>query len=203
MSVEFLLTALVVCLIPGTGVLYTIAIGLGLGFRAAAIAALGCTLGIVPHALASIAGLAALLHTSALVFQVVKGLGLAYLLFMAWSMLREGSALEIHAARRSVPAFRLVRDGILLNLLNPNLSLFFLAFLPQFIPAASPAPTEALAGLALVFMALTLVVFLAYGAGAALARDYVISRPAVMRWLRRSFAASFAALGLRLALAER
>ena len=203
MSVEFLLTALVVCLIPGTGVLYTIAIGLGLGFRAAAIAALGCTLGIVPHALASIAGLAALLHTSAFVFQVVKGLGLAYLLFMAWSMLREGGALEIRAARRSVPAFRLVRDGILLNLLNPKLSLFFLAFLPQFVPAASPAPTEALVGLALVFMALTLVVFLAYGAGAALARDYVISRPAVMRWLRRSFAASFAALGLRLALAER
>ncbi|EKV31987.1 Lysine exporter protein (LYSE/YGGA) [Caenispirillum salinarum AK4] len=203
MGVEFLVTAIVVILVPGTGVLYTLAHGLGRGWRASVLAAVGCTLGILPHIAASIAGLAALLHASALAFQAVKIAGVVYLLFMAWSMLREGGALLVSENREAAPPLRIIGNGIAINVLNPKLSLFFLAFLPQFVPADSTAPTLAMLGLAAVFMLLTFIVFVGYGAFAAATRRHVIGRPAVMRWLRRGFAATFGALGLRLALAER
>jgi len=200
---EFLLTSLVVILLPGTGVIYTLAFGLGRGWRASVLAAFGCTLGILPHIAASIAGLAALLHASALAFQIVKYAGVAYLLYMAWSVLRQGGALAVSETRAPVPAARIVANGVLLNILNPKLSLFFLAFLPQFVPAGADGATATMLGLAAVFMGLTFVVFVGYGAFASATRRYVVSRPSVMRWLARGFAGAFALLGLRLALAER
>ncbi len=203
MTPEFLLTSLVVILLPGTGVLYTLAFGLGRGWRASVLAALGCTLGILPHIAASIVGLAALLHASALAFQIVKYLGVAYLLYMAWSIVREGGALQVGENSAPMAARKIVVTGFLINILNPKLSLFFLAFLPQFVPASATAPTGTMLALAAVFMALTFVVFVGYGAFAAAARHYVISRPAVMRWLRYGFAGAFGALGLRLALSDR
>ena len=203
MSPEFLLTAIVVILLPGTGVLYTLAYGLGRGWRASVLAAFGCTLGILPHIGASIAGLAALLHTSAMAFQVVKYLGVAYLLYMAWSILREGGALQVSERTAAISPGKVVVNGLLLNVLNPKLSLFFLAFLPQFVPASAANGTASMLLLAAVFMLLTFVVFVGYGAFASATRRYVISRPGVMRWLRRGFAGAFGLLGLRLALAER
>lgn len=203
MSFEYFLTSLVVVLLPGTGVLYTLAIGLGKGFRPSIAAAFGCTLGILPAAIASIIGLAALLHTSALAFQILKYLGVAYLFYMAWNILREGGTLSISEDRSKTSSWRIIVAGFLLNVLNPKLSLFFLAFLPQFVTADAANPTPQLITLAAIFMALTFVVFIGYGACAALARDYVISRPVVMTWFRRSFAATFGFLGLRLALSER
>ncbi len=203
MSFDILLTSLIVVLLPGTGVLYTLAFGLSKGWRASVFAAIGCTLGILPHMGASIAGLAALLHTSALAFQVIKYAGVAYLLYMAWSVLREGGALHIAAHTRPIAPAKIVANGFLVNILNPKLSLFFLAFLPQFVPADAARPTMDMLALAGIFMLMTLVVFVGYGAFAAAARRYVISRPRVMWWLRGSFAAAFGALGIRLALAER
>ncbi|MEO1688254.1 MAG: LysE family translocator [Pseudomonadota bacterium] len=203
MSLDFILTSLIVILLPGTGVLYTLAVGLGRGFRASAAAAFGCTLGIVPSALAGILGLAAIFHASALAFQIVKFAGVAYLFYMAWMILREGGAMDVAPDRSREGLLRVARRGTLINVLNPKLSMFFLAFLPQFVDASAGAATAQLIGLAGVFMALTFVVFLGYGAAAALARDYVISRPRVLTWLRRSFAAAFGLLGARLALAER
>lgn len=203
MSIEFLLTSLVVVLLPGTGVLYTLAVGLGQGFRPSVAAAFGCTLGILPAAIASIIGLAALLHASALAFQIIKYLGVAYLFYMAWNILRESGTLSVDAERKPIKAVKLIRNGLLLNVLNPKLSLFFLAFLPQFVTADAGNPTPQLIGLALAFMVMTFVVFVGYGACASLARDFVVSRPKVMMWLRRSFAGAFGVLGLRLALADR
>lgn len=203
MSIEFLLTSIVVILLPGTGVLYTLSVGLGQGAKPSIVAAFGCTLGIVPTVLASIVGLAALLHTSAVAFQLIKYLGVAYLFYMAWSILREGGGLTVDGMVQKTSSRRIVLNAILLNVLNPKLSLFFLAFLPQFIPAGTTDPTQLLLLLALTFMALTFVVFTGYGVCASLARSYVISRPSVMTWLRRSFAATFGLLGLKLALSER
>ena len=142
MTPEYLLTSLIVILLPGTGVIYTLAYGLGKGWRASVLAALGCTFGIVPHIAASIAGLAALLHASALAFQVVKYLGVAYLFYMAWGVLRDDGVLEVSERGGSVPAHRIVINGFLINILNPKLSLFFLAFLPQFVPANTAQPTS-------------------------------------------------------------
>lgn len=203
MSVEFLLTSIIVILLPGTGVLYTLAVGLGRGMNASVIAAFGCTLGIVPHMVASIVGLAALLHASALAFQLIKYLGVLYLFYMAWMILREGGALDVEPDRAAIRPGRLILNAIMLNTLNPKLSLFFLAFLPQFVATDATSPTATLVGLALAFMGMTFIVFVGYGAAASLARDYVVSRPAVLRWLKRSFAGAFALLGFRLAMAER
>jgi threonine/homoserine/homoserine lactone efflux protein len=203
LSIEFLITSLIVVLLPGTGVLYTLAIGLGRGFRASIAAAVGCTLGIVPAMIASIVGLAALFHTSALAFQLIKYAGVAYLFYMAWTILRQGGVLDVSEDRRPLSAFQTARDGMVLNVLNPKLSLFFLAFLPQFVPATAANTTLTMVMLGLTFMAVTFIVFVGYGACASLARDYVVSKPSVMVWLRRSFAATFGLLGLRLALAER
>lgn len=203
MTWEFLITALIVVLLPGTGVIYTMAVGVGQGTRQAAIAACGCTLGILPHMAASILGLAALLHTSAVAFQIVKVAGVAFLFWMAWTVWRSGGVLSVEGRRERTVWGKLVRDGILLNLLNPKLSIFFLAFLPQFVPAGAENATGRMFGLGLVFMGLTLAVFVLYGAFAALAREHVIGRPGVMRWLQGSFAVTFGLLGLRLALASR
>ncbi|MFB4204449.1 LysE family translocator [Arhodomonas sp. KWT2] len=203
MTLEYLVTSLIVVLLPGTGVIYTLAFGLGRGWRASVLAAFGCTLGIVPHAVASTAGLAALLYTSALAFQVVKYLGVAYLLYMAWGVLQERDALQVSGRSEPTPDIRIVVDGVLLNILNPKLSLFFLAFLPQFVPGSAVAPAEYMLGLAAVFMLLTFVIFVGYGAFASAVRRYVVSSPGVMVWCRRGFAAVFVALGVRLALAER
>jgi threonine/homoserine/homoserine lactone efflux protein len=203
MSTEFLLTSLVVVLMPGTGVLYTLAIGLGRGFKASVAAALGCTFGIVPAALASIIGLAAVLHTSALAFQIIKYAGVIYLFYMAWMMMRDSGVMEVSEDKSSTSYLRLAVNGTLLNVLNPKLSLFFLAFLPQFVSVKEAGATLSLLSHAGAFMAMTFAVFVCYGAFASLARDYVVTRPNVMRWLRRSFAGAFGLLGLRLALAER
>ena len=203
MSPEFLLTSLIVISVPGTGVLYTLAFGLSRGWRASVLAAVGCTFGIVPHIAASIVGLAALLHTSAVAFQIVKYLGVAYLLYMAWSFLREGGALQVSERTEPVAATKIILNGFLLNILNPKLSLFFLAFLPQFVPAAAANATGTMLILAATFMVMTFIVFVGYGAFASATRRYVISSPRVLTWMRRGFAGAFGALGVRLALAER
>ena len=203
MSVDYLITSIIVILLPGTGVIYTLAIGLGQGFRASIAAAFGCTLGILPAALASIVGLAAILHTSALAFQVIKYLGIAYLLYMAWSILRDEGVLQVDEERTRTPALKTIVNGMFLNVLNPKLSLFFMAFLPQFLPANTANTTASLMFFAAIFMGLTFIVFVGYGAFASLARQYVISRPKVMNWCRRTFAASFGLLSVKLALTER
>jgi threonine/homoserine/homoserine lactone efflux protein len=203
MSIEFLLTTLVIVASPGTGVVYTLAAGLSRGWRASVLAAFACTLGIVPHLIAALTGLAALLHTSALAFEIVKYAGVAYLLYMAWQSLRENGALKVEAGADQRSALRIVVDGVLVNILNPKLSIFFLAFLPQFIAADEAYPLARMLELSVVFMLMTFAVSAVYGLFAASVRDHVITRPKVLAWLRRSFAAGFAALGARLALSER
>src|SRR5689334_24025352 len=203
MTWSFLLTTLIVVASPGTGVLYTLAVALAQGSRASIAAAFGCTLGIVPQMVGAMLGLAAILHTSALAFAALKWCGVAYLLYMAWQALRESGALAISAEGARKSDRRVIVTAVLINILNPKLSIFFFAFLPQFIAADEAHPLARLLELSAVFMLMTFVVFAAYGLFAAAVRDRVISRPKVMAWLRRSFAAGFAALGARLALAER
>jgi threonine/homoserine/homoserine lactone efflux protein len=202
MSISFLLTSLIVVVSPGTGVLYTLAVALNRGSRASVAAAFGCTLGILPHMLAAMLGLAAVLHTSALAFSALKWCGVLYLLYMAWQTLRERSALAVDAPVDEGKRRRVVVTGFLINILNPKLSIFFLAFLPQFIAADDAHPLARMLELSAVFMLMTYVVFVLYGLFAAGVRDRVVSRPSVMTWLRRAFAGGFALLGVRLALAD-
>jgi threonine/homoserine/homoserine lactone efflux protein len=203
MSLSFLLTSLIVVASPGTGVLYTLAAALTRGSRASIAAAFGCTLGIVPHMSAAMLGLAAVLHTSALAFSALKWCGVLYLAYMAWQALRERGALAVDAKLDVRSGRRIIVTGFLINILNPKLSIFFLAFLPQFIAADDGHPLMRMLELSAAFMAMTLAVFVLYGLFAAKVRDRIVTRPKVMAWLRRGFAAGFAALGARLAFAER
>jgi threonine/homoserine/homoserine lactone efflux protein len=203
MTIEFLITSLIVIASPGTGVLYTLAAGLSRGSRASVIAAFGCTLGIVPHMAAAILGLAALLHTSALAFQTFKWLGVAYLIYMAWMTLKERGALRVESDIKARSAMKVTVEAILINILNPKLSIFFFAFLPQFVSGDEAYPLAHMVLLSVTFMVLTFVVFAIYGQFAAHVREHVISRPRVLTWMRRTFAAAFVGLGAKLALAER
>lgn len=203
MSMAFLLTSLVIVATPGTGALYAIAAGLTRGPRAALLAAFAGILGIVPHMLAAITGLAALLHASGVAFSVIKYAGVAYLLWMAWSTWRDHGVLAVDEGATGTGSTRAVLvSGITLNLLNPKLTIFFFAFLPQFVPAGSGA-VPAMLGLSAVFMVMTFVVFALYGVCAAAVRDQVLSRPRVLDRIRKAFAASFALLAGRLALETR
>jgi threonine/homoserine/homoserine lactone efflux protein len=204
MTIDFLLIALIVVATPGTGMIYTVAAGLTRGAKASQVAAFGCTLGIVPHMLAAITGLAALLHASAVLFDAVKYAGVAYLLWMAWQTWHDRGSLSLTGKGPQKQSFMQVTvEAIVINLLNPKLSIFFFAFLPQFISHDEPAVLARMLEMSGVFMAMTFVVFALYGLFAAGVRDHVLSRPVVMQWLRRSFAAAFVALGAKLALTER
>lgn len=202
MSIEFLVTTLIIVASPGTGALFTIGAGLSRGGRASILAAFACTLGIVPHLIAALTGLAALLHASAVAFEVVKYAGVAYLLYMAWATLREHGALKVEEKPDARNARQVVTDGILVNLLNPKLSIFFVAFLPQFIAPEEPHVLARMLELSGVFMLATFVIFSAYGLCAAAMRDRVVGSPRVMAWMRRTFAAAFVALGARLAFTQ-
>ncbi len=203
MSIEFLVTTFIVVATPGTGVIYTLAAGLSRGARASVIAAVGCTLGIVPHMIAAITGLAALLNTSAMAFEILKYLGVGYLLYMAWSTLKEKGALAVDEDAAPRSASRVIVSGILINILNPKLTIFFFAFLPQFVRTDAPTALPRMLELSAVFMLVTFFVFAAYGVFAASVRNHVVSRPRVMTWMRRMFAGSYVALSARLVLTER
>ncbi|MET7866380.1 LysE family translocator [Micromonospora taraxaci] len=203
MTVPFLVTALIVVVTPGTGVFFTLAAGLSRGARAGVLAAFACTLGVVPHLLAALTGLAALLSTSAAAFEAVRYLGVGYLLYLAWSTARDRSAFAATDDAPPRSAIRVIASGVLVNLLNPKPTLFFVAFLPQFVDTTAPGSTRAMLACGGVFMLLTFVIFSGYGVFAARVRDRVLTRPRVTDWLRRSVAGTFVALGVTLALSER
>ena len=202
-TLEFLITSLVVVLIPGTGVIYTVSTGLVRGRRASIYAALGCTAGIVPHLLATVLGLAAVMHTSALAFQLLKYAGVAYLFYVAYATWRDKSAFAVDGSVSEASPVALVVRAVLLNLLNPKLTIFFLAFLPQFVDPAAGQPLLQLLVLSAVFMAMTFAVFVVYGFVAHAFRRLIIESTSVQHWLRYSFATAFAALGAKLALSEK
>jgi threonine/homoserine/homoserine lactone efflux protein len=201
-SLEFWITTLVVVATPGTGALYTIAAGLARGVRASILAAFACTIGIVPHMIAAITGLAALLHTSAVAFNVVKYLGVAYLVYLAVMTWRDRSSLVADEDATRSP-WRVIGTGVLINLLNPKLTIFFFAFLPQFVHPGQADTLPMMLALSAVFMVVTFVVFALYGLFAAGFRTHVIRRPRVVTWMRRSFAAAYVVLAARLAIPER
>lgn len=203
MSMEFVLTSLMIIVSPGIGVIYTIAAGLSGGLRASMVAALGCTLGIVPHVLVAISGLAVVLHTSAMAFQLLKYVGVVYLIYMAMAMLRARGALRFEDAPVERSNKGVILSAVLINLLNPKLSIFFFAFLPQFVHVDTAMPMSQMLWLSAVFMLMSQLVFMLYGACAVSVRRYVITNERVQVWMRRLFGAAFLGLSMQLALTQR
>lgn len=201
-STDFLLTSLVVVLIPGTGVIYTVSTGLFSGWRASIAAAFGCTTGIIPHLTVSILGLSAILHMSAIAFQVIKYAGVIYLMYLSWSMWRQTGSLQVNSPESTKSLWQIVAKGFLINILNPKLSIFFLAFLPLFVSPNVSSPMFQMLILSVVFMAMTLIVFILYGISANYVRKYIVSSSKATTWLQKSFAAIFAVLAVKLAMTE-
>ncbi|WP_277373991.1 LysE family translocator [Pseudomonas sp. AA-38] len=202
-NLEFLITLLIVVLIPGTGVIYTVSTGIVQGRAASIYASLGCTAGIVPHLAATILGLAAVMHTSALAFQVLKYAGVAYLFYVAYATWRDKSAFSVDGTAKPADKSSIVIKAFLLNILNPKLTIFFLAFLPQFVEPGASQPLLQLLTLSAVFMAMTFAVFVLYGFVAHAFRRHVVESSSVQRWLRYGFTAAFAGLGAKLAASEK
>jgi threonine/homoserine/homoserine lactone efflux protein len=151
---------------------------------------------------AAITGLAALLHTSAIAFGALKWAGVGYLLYLAWTTLRERGTLIVEQSDSPPSTRGTVTTAVLVNLLNPKLTIFFFAFLPQFVGGGESQKALQMVALSLVFMGITFIVFAIYGALAAAVRDRVLSRPRVLAWIRRTFAASFIALSAKLAFSR-
>ena len=202
-SLQFIITSLIVVLIPGTGVVYTVSTGLTQGKKASMYVALGCTLGIVPHLLATILGLAALMHTSAVAFQILKWAGVVYLFYVAWGTWRDKSAFQLDDNPSKTHALGLISKAILMNVLNPKLTIFFLAFLPQFIPANSTHVLAPMLLLSAIFMVMTLAVFVVYGLLAHTFRHFVVESARVQTFLRYGFTAAFIGLASKLALTDK
>ena len=202
-SLQFLITSLIVVLIPGTGVIYTVSTGLTQGKKASLYVALGCTLGIVPHLLATILGLAALMHTSAVAFQILKWAGVVYLFYVAWGTWRDKSAFQLDDNPSKSHALGLISKAILMNVLNPKLTIFFLAFLPQFIPVNSTHVLAPMLLLSAIFMLMTLAVFVVYGLLAHTFRHFVVESARVQTFLRYGFTAAFIGLASKLALTDK
>jgi threonine/homoserine/homoserine lactone efflux protein len=204
MSVEFLITSLVVVLIPGTGVLYTLSSSIGGGRRRGLFAAIGCTLGIVPHLLAAMLGLSWIMQAGSAVFEVVRWAGVCYLVFVGATMIRDAGKISLDDVDAGPdPVGPVVWRGILLNVLNPKLTLFFFAFLPQFLDASPGLYRLELIWLGGVFMLMTLAVFSVYALASAAFRDLVLGAPVVRRWIERMLGAFLMAFAARLALTDR
>ena len=202
LSTEFLLTSLVVVLVPGTGVIYTVSTGLTQRWKASIAAAFGCTVGIIPHLTASILGLSAILHKSARVFQVLKYIGVIYLLYLAWTMWREKSAFKFEQKEHKNNVFQIALKGIMINILNPKLTIFFFAFLPQFLSTEVASITNQMIGLSVVFMFMTFVIFALYGIFASSVGSYLMKSSKAIKYVQRSFAAIFALMAIKLAFSE-
>lgn len=204
MSIEFLVTSLVVVIIPGTGVIYTLSIGASRGFVASVAAALGCTFGIVPALTAAVAGLAVLLRGSLITFNVIKYLGVCYLLYMAWQLWKSGSdSIPEGDGATASSAWRVIGKGVLLNVLNPKLAIFFLALLPQFVRPGDPDGWLYATFLGAVFMLITFAVFVVYGSLASLLHGRSAISGDRWKWLQRTFAASFLVLAMMLGFSNK
>jgi threonine/homoserine/homoserine lactone efflux protein len=203
MNPEFLLASLIIVLIPGTGVVYTITTGLTLKWRASLAAAIGCTLGIVPHILASVLGLSALVNMSAQVFSVLKWAGAFYLLYLAWQMWREAGTLEIHKKNTETSFKKITLKAIAINLLNPKLTIFFFAFLPLFVSKEAVSPTLEMMLLSAVFMGVTFIVFALYGILASGISAYLMNSANAVKRLQQAFAIILAGFAVKLALSEK
>jgi threonine/homoserine/homoserine lactone efflux protein len=194
-----LLSALVISLVPGPDMLFVAATGMARGPRAGVAGALGVSGGVLIHTLAAAIGLSALIHSSASVFEAIRWVGIAYLLWLAFSSLRATDTdLAPETEPESSSLVTVAARGALTNLLNPKVILFFLAFLPQFVDPARGAVWAQLLVLGLGFAAVGLAVDATIGLASGRARGRLGRSPRVRRAIDRLAALVFVGLAVRL-----
>lgn len=199
----FILTSFIIILLPGTGVMYTISTGLIKGKRMSIIAALGCTLGIIPHLITSICLSSLLLKMNAQAFFILKILGGLYLLYLGIGMLKSKADLNFNntsatGKESSNTLTTIITRGILINLLNPKLTLFFFSFLPQYISTNSDNYIKISFLLGLAFMFITFIVFIGYGLLAGLTKSFFVNSPKRVQCIQNVFGIIFIIFAVKL-----
>lgn len=198
-SFEFLVTSLIIVLIPGPGVVFTVSVALFKSRFESIIAAFGCTLGTVPHLLVSILSLLALFSLDSIFFEVVKYLGIAYLIYLSFSLFKDKGILKIEDKNIASNNYEIVLKAIMINLLNPKLSIFFLSFLPQFISSDTNTLLTDILVLSLIFMLMTFIVFVMYAVFARVMKNKIFKSKENLKIIQKVFALVFAIFAFKLA----
>ncbi len=202
-AISFFATAVLLAYAPGPDIVFVLAQSAVYGAKAGLATTCGLMTGLCVHTALVTAGVAALIQASPTAFLLLKAAGALYLLYLAWLSWRAG-AMRADGVKPAFPGcLALYRRGIFMNVTNPKVSIFFLAFLPQFVRPGAGDELAQLLGLSATFMLMTFVIFAIYGLLAHAFRKAVVESQQVQAWLRRGFAASFAGLGANLALADR
>jgi len=188
---------------PGAGSIYTISTGLFRGWRSSIVAAIGCTAGIIPHLLLSILVLSSVYEYSTEAFQAIKYIGAVYLLSLAYSMLKKSRGTDFsESLDQKKDKLKIIFNAVFINLFNPKLSIFFLAFLPLFVSLESEFPIIQFIFLGIIFMLMTLIVFIIYGLFAHNVSKYFRQSGVLYTWTQRAFAIIFVILGAKLLIME-
>jgi threonine/homoserine/homoserine lactone efflux protein len=197
----FLAASMALTIAPGPDNIFVVTQGIARGRKAAIATALGMCSGISVHTVAAACGISAVFHTSALAFNAVKYAGAAYLLYLAYRTLKERTTITLRAAdNRALAA--LFRRGFIMNVVNPKVALFFLAFLPQFASADTVHFVPWMLLLGFIFMAQAVVIFCLIACFSGTIGNYIAAKPALAKYFDYLTAGVFASLGVRLALQE-
>lgn len=201
--IAFVFAAMLLTLMPGPDILFVLAQSMTQGKKAGVMTALGLCTGITVHTLAAALGISAIFYHSTTAFQIVKYAGAIYLLYLAWQAFKERKEGIGEQASVTLNYSALYKKGILMNILNPKVSLFFLAFLPQFVtPSAGQVPLQMII-LGILFMLQAIVVFTVISFLAGMIANKLLKNPKVATYINWSKIVLFTGLGLRLALTEK
>jgi len=201
--IYFIAVSAALTLLPGPDILFVITQSISQGKKAGIATACGLCTGVLAHTTAAALGISALVYKSALAFEIVKYAGAAYLLYLAWNALKESEELVSSAPVRENNAFALYRRGIFMNVLNPKVALFFLAFLPQFINIDSGSVPMQMIFLGIIFMVQAWLIFSAISIFAGIVGERIIQKPGVGRYINWGKAGIYTCIGIKLALSQK
>jgi threonine/homoserine/homoserine lactone efflux protein len=198
----FLVASALLAIAPGPDIIYVLTRGIAQGAKAGVAAALGFASGCVFHTVLAAVGIAALIRSSDLAFDLVRYAGAAYLVYIGLQALRHRSSFSIEAAGDRKALATIYRQSVIGNMLNPKVTLFFLAFLPQFVNSQAGHVGMQMAILGAIFMAVTVVIFSAVAIFSGWIGDWVRAKPAIGERLNVFAGVTFIALGIRVALPD-
>ncbi|NGQ93774.1 LysE family translocator [Brevibacillus sp. SYP-B805] len=198
----FLAACVLLTLMPGPDILFVIMQSISQGRKAGIATALGLCSGVTVHTLAAALGISAIIAQSAALFHALKVAGACYLLYLAWQAVREGHSALTAEAVPQLPLPELYKRGILMNVLNPKVSLFFLAFLPQFVTPGAGSAAMQMIVLGLLFMLQAIVIFTIVAVFAGSLGRKLFDNPRIGRYVNLAKAGLFAFIGIRLVLPE-
>lgn len=199
----FIAVSMLLTIAPGPDILYVITQSITRGKRAGIATALGLSTGLIVHTTAAAFGVSAILQQSAIAFTILKYAGAIYLFFLAWKAFQEKEHLLSDKPVQNKGTGSLYRQGIYMNILNPKVGLFFLAFLPQFVNSNAGNSSEQMVLLGILFMLQTIIIFSTVATFAGIFSNKILSRPNIAKYINYVKCSVFALIGIKLVLTDR